>query len=223
MSRRSAKYPRRRHERKTMRAVGDAGPCGVIAALTQQRRKAILARDAGAAAGMGAEAIRCTAICNIWVFEGYRAAGYCAVSRAGSLETCGFKQTFWSLLGLRPKVTRARRRGILSAGGMEGKQTGRVGDKMRKKAGGKLRFPPAWTHKNLLVRCHRLDDLDFAAVVGTALRAHSVRQMQSTALGACHQSGSCQLPYGRTSLIASLLGYFSLRDCHVDTSLVLTA
>ena len=29
-------------------------------------------------------------------------------SRAGSLETCGFKQTFWSLLGLRPKVTRAR-------------------------------------------------------------------------------------------------------------------
>ena len=77
--------------------------------------------------------------------------------------------------------------------------------------------------QNLLVRCHRLDDLDFAAVVGTALRAHSVRQMQSTALGACHQSGSCQLPYGRTSLIASLLGYFSLRDCHVDTSLVLTA
>ena len=108
MSRRSAKYPRRRHERKTMRAVGDAGPCGVIAALTQQRRKAILARDAGAAAGMGAEAIRCTAICNIWVFAGYRAAGSCAVSRTGSLETCGFKQTFWSLLGLRPKVTRAR-------------------------------------------------------------------------------------------------------------------
>ena len=29
-------------------------------------------------------------------------------SRAGSLETCGFKQTFWSLLGLWPKVTRAR-------------------------------------------------------------------------------------------------------------------
>ena len=114
MSRRSAKYPRRRHERKTMRAVGDAGPCGVIAALTQQRRKAILARDAGAAAGMGAEAIRCTAICNIWVFEGYRAAGYCAVSRAGSLETCGFKQTFWSLLGLWPKVTRAWGCGTLS-------------------------------------------------------------------------------------------------------------
>ena len=28
--------------------------------------------------------------------------------RAGSLETCGFKQRFWSLLGLRPKATRAR-------------------------------------------------------------------------------------------------------------------
>ena len=32
-------------------------------------------------------------------------------NRAGSLETCGFKQRFWSLLGLRPKVTRARGRG----------------------------------------------------------------------------------------------------------------
>ena len=31
-------------------------------------------------------------------------------NRAGSLETCGFKQRFWSLLGLRPKVTRARGR-----------------------------------------------------------------------------------------------------------------
>ena len=31
-------------------------------------------------------------------------------NRAGSLETCGFKQTFWSLLGLRPKVARARGR-----------------------------------------------------------------------------------------------------------------
>ena len=42
-------------------------------------------------------------------------------SRAGSLETCGFKQTFWSLLGLRPKVTRARGRGTFPAGGMQGK------------------------------------------------------------------------------------------------------
>ena len=34
-------------------------------------------------------------------------------SRAGSLETCGFKQRFWSLLGLRPKVTHARKCGVL--------------------------------------------------------------------------------------------------------------
>ena len=40
-----------------------------------------------------------------------------AVRRAGSLETCGFKQRFWSLLGLRPKATRARGRGTLPAGG----------------------------------------------------------------------------------------------------------
>ena len=30
MSRRSAKYPRRRHERKTMRAVEDAGPYDIL-------------------------------------------------------------------------------------------------------------------------------------------------------------------------------------------------
>ena len=41
------------------------------------------------------------------------------VRRAGSLETCGFKQRFWSLLGLRPKATRARGRGTLPAGGSD--------------------------------------------------------------------------------------------------------
>ena len=40
-------------------------------------------------------------------------------NRAGSLETCGFKQRFWSLLGLRPKATRARGRGTLPAGGSD--------------------------------------------------------------------------------------------------------
>ena len=44
----------------------------------------------------------------ILVFAGYTAAFHDAIGRAGSLETCGFKQHFWSLLGLRPKVTRAR-------------------------------------------------------------------------------------------------------------------
>ena len=48
-------------------------------------------------------------------------------SRAGSLETCGFKQRFWSLLGLRPKVTRARGRGTLLTGSMAERRTGRRG------------------------------------------------------------------------------------------------
>ncbi len=61
-------------------------------------------------------------------------------NRAGSLETCGFKQTFWSLLGLRPKVTRARGRGILPVGDMEEKRTGRRGrrplQRVRRKCAG---------------------------------------------------------------------------------------
>ena len=62
----------------------------------------------GAAAIRGVHAIRCTAISIYFGFRGVRGGVYDAVSRAGGLETCGFKQTFWSLLGLRPKVTRAR-------------------------------------------------------------------------------------------------------------------
>ena len=58
-----------------------------------------------------------------------------AVRRAGSLETCGFKQRFWSLLGLRPKVTRARGRGTFLAGGTGDKRTGRRGRRpLRSKA-----------------------------------------------------------------------------------------
>ena len=75
----------------------------------------------GAAAGREVQVIRCTTICNIWAFAGYAAAGCGVGRRAGSLETCGFKQTFWSLLGLWPKVTRARGRGTFPAGGMQGK------------------------------------------------------------------------------------------------------
>ena len=93
----------------------------------------------------------------------------------------------------------------------------------KRKAGGKPRFPPVKDTRSLFASGHGLDLLDLTAIVGTALRAHSVRQMQRTALGAGHQTGSRQLPHGAASLIASLLGYFSLRYCHVDTSLVLTA
>ena len=61
-------------------------------------------------------------------------------NRAGSLETCGFKQRFWPLLGLRPKVTRARGRGTLPVGDMEEKRTGRRGrrplQRVRRKCAG---------------------------------------------------------------------------------------
>ena len=58
-------------------------------------------------------------------------------SRAGSLETCGFKQRFWSLLGLRPKVTRARGRGTPHTGSMAERRTGRRGRRpLRVREGG---------------------------------------------------------------------------------------
>ena len=100
----------------------------------------ISVRDVGAAAGRGRRAIRCTAMCSVLVFAGYAVTGFGAVRRAGSLEACGFKQAFWSLLGLRPKVTRARGRGILSVGDMEEKRTGRRGrrplQRVRRKCAG---------------------------------------------------------------------------------------
>ena len=61
-------------------------------------------------------------------------------NRAGSLETCGFKQRFWSLLGLRPNGSRARGRGTLPVGDMEEKRTGRRGrrplQRVRRKCAG---------------------------------------------------------------------------------------
>ena len=61
-------------------------------------------------------------------------------NRAGSLETCGFKRRFWSLLGLRPKGSRARGRGTLPVGDMEEKRTGRRGrrplQRVRRKCAG---------------------------------------------------------------------------------------
>ena len=38
------------------------------------------------------------------------------------------------------------------------------------------------------------------------------------AVRALHERGSRELPVGRASLITSLSGHFSFRDCHVDTS-----
>ena len=83
----------------------------------------IAARNTGAAAGRDVQAIRCTTISIYFGFRGVRGDRFLTYpNRAGSLETCGFKQTFWSLLGLRPKVTRARGRGTFPAGGMQGKR-----------------------------------------------------------------------------------------------------
>ena len=65
-----------------------------------------------------------------------------------------------------------------------------------------------------------LDNLDLAAVVVTALLAHSVRQVQRTAFGACNETGDRQLPVRAAALVASCFGYFSLRYCHYDTSLI---
>ena len=66
-----------------------------------------------------------------------------------------------------------------------------------------------------------LDNLDLTAVVVTALLAHSVRQVQRTAFGACNETGDRQLPVRAAALVASCFGYFSLRYCHCDTSLII--
>ena len=65
-----------------------------------------------------------------------------------------------------------------------------------------------------------LDNLDLAAIVSTALLAHSVRQVQRTAFRACDETGNRQLPVRAAALVASCFGYFSLRYCHCDTSLI---
>ena len=80
-------------------------------------------------------------------------------------------------------------------------------------------FPPK-ACRILLLCNHRLDNLDRAAVVSTALLAHSVRQVQRTAFRAFDEAGSRQLPVGAAALVASSFGYFSLRYCHCDTSLI---
>ena len=74
-------------------------------------------------------------------FRGVRGDSFLTYpNRAGSLETCGFKRRFWSLLGLRPKETRARGRGTLPVGDMEEKRTGRRGrrplQRVRRKCAG---------------------------------------------------------------------------------------
>ena len=84
---------------------------------------------------------------------------------------------------------------------------------------GRILFPPKASNC-LLLRRHGLDNFDLTAIVAAALLAHSVRQVQRTAFRACDETGSLQLPVRAAALVASCFGYFSLRYCHCDTSLI---
>lgn len=70
---------------------------------------------------------------------------------------------------------------------------------------------PFFLRNELLLR---LDLAERTAIVGQAIFAHPVRQPVSPALGAGHDTGSLQLPYGAAPLIAPGLGHFSLRNRH---------
>ena len=90
-------------------------------------------------------------------------------NRAGSLETCGFKQTFWSLLGLRPKVTRARGAEYSPCWGHGGNMSGPSGTPaptgcvyLGAPVFGK---PPIWTQQS---RCTITDRRISARCVGAA-------------------------------------------------------
>ena len=61
----------------------------------------------------------------------------------------------------------------------------------------------------------RLSLTQLMTVVGHAVLAHSVRKAELTALGAGRDARSLQLPHGAAALIPTLLGHFTLRDCHL--------
>ena len=63
-----------------------------------------------------------------------------------------------------------------------------------------------------------LDADDLTAIVLSTSLASTMGHTECAAVGALDDCGSIQLPDGRTSLVTSLTRYFSLRDCHVDTS-----
>ena len=76
---------------------------------------------------------------------------------------------------------------------------------------------PLLLHKQCL-RFFLLDDL-FAVVI-TAVRADTVREIEFSAVRALDHSGCCELPYVAASLIAASLGSFPLRYCHFNSSYV---
>ena len=52
-------------------------------------------------------------------------------------------------------------------------------------------------------------------LVGHAVFAHPRGQAELAAFGAGSDAGRIQLPYGTAALIPTLLGDFTLRDCHL--------
>ena len=65
-----------------------------------------------------------------------------------------------------------------------------------------------------------LSSHDLTTIVVAASLASSVGHNGFAALGADAHAGSGQLPVGTTTLVATSLGHFTLRDSHGDTSLV---
>ena len=70
------------------------------------------------------------------------------------------------------------------------------------------------------VRLLSLSSHDLTTIVVAASLASSVGHNGFAALGADAHAGSGQLPVGTTTLVATSLGHFTLRDSHGDTSLV---
>jgi hypothetical protein len=65
----------------------------------------------------------------------------------------------------------------------------------------------------LLVDLH-----DLTASIKPAGFARPMGELKSAAVGALDQSGSGELPVAAAPLVASGAAYFTLRDCHDDTS-----
>ena len=61
----------------------------------------------------------------------------------------------------------------------------------------------------------RLDLGEIPALVGQAGLAHPMGQAVGAALGAGGDAGVVQLPHAAAALVPALLGYFTLRDCHL--------
>ena len=77
-------------------------------------------------------------------------------------------------------------------------------------------------HSAFLLRAKLLSlgSHDLTTIVVAASLASSVGHNGFAALGADAHAGSGQLPVGTTTLVATSLGHFTLRDSHGDTSLV---